>query len=48
MVRQHLVRFFKTFATEFVSAAKEAPAIYFAPIRGAVEAVKEQARRSFP
>lgn len=48
MVRHHLVRFFKTFAAEIVSAAKQAPAIYFAPIRGAIEAVKAQARKSCP
>ena len=42
----HLVRFFKTFAAEFVSAAKQAPAIYFAPLRGAINAVKAQARRA--
>ncbi len=48
MVRRHLVRFFRIFAAEFVSAAKEAPAIYFAPLRGAIEAVKVQARKSWP
>jgi len=46
MFRHHLVRFFKTFAAEFVSAAKQAPAIYFAPLRGAINAVKAQARKA--
>lgn len=46
MFRHHLVRFFKTFAAEFVSAAKQAPAIYFAPLRGAINAVKAQTRKA--
>jgi hypothetical protein len=34
-----------TFFSEFMSAAKEAPRIYFAPLMGAAKAVKAEFRR---
>lgn len=32
-------------AREFITAAKQAPAIYFAPLRGAIQGLKDEWRR---
>jgi hypothetical protein len=45
MIRMHFKSFIKGFTAEFVSAAKAAPAIYFAPLIGAVKEVRIQARK---
>lgn len=45
MIRKHLVGFIKGFKTEFVVAAKAAPAIFFAPLIGAIKEVRNQANK---
>lgn len=45
MIREHFKGFIKGFTAEFVSAAKAAPAIFFAPLVGAVKEVKNQASK---
>ncbi|MNJ80969.1 hypothetical protein D3C77_795570 [compost metagenome] len=35
-----------TFASEFLSAAKQAPRIYFAPVVGAIKAIKAELARA--
>ncbi|WP_165869942.1 hypothetical protein [Pseudomonas sp. LS-2] len=46
MVRKRFQNFVRGFANEFAVAAKAAPAIYFAPLAGAVKAVQQQAQKN--
>ncbi|WP_178081738.1 hypothetical protein [Pseudomonas sp. FFUP_PS_473] len=41
-----LKNFTKAFSAEFSKAAKAAPAMYFAPLTGAIKAVREQMQKS--
>lgn len=45
MIRKHIVGFIKGFKAEFVVAAKAAPAIFFAPLVGAIKEVRNQANK---
>ncbi|WP_159985287.1 hypothetical protein [Pseudomonas sp. Irchel 3E13] len=45
MIRKALKDFIQGFTAEFVSAAKAAPAIYFAPLNGAVKEARNQASK---
>lgn len=35
----------KTFRSEFIAAAKESPRLFFAPLMGAINAVRDELRR---